>query len=420
MTPKCLVLFGWIHLNIIANVMLRYYNASLPEDSFQRKTAVDWLSMIYFLSYVVAFLPVLWVLDSKGLRVNNLLGTGLNLVGTWLKVAAVNSDLFPLLLVAQTLCGLAEVFVLPVPPRLAAVWFGPRQVSTACSFGVLANEFGVAVGFLLPPVLVPDSPSLDTVESNLRYMMIGAAVYSTVVFITMIFVFRAKPPKPPSRAQYLIESREREWTDQSKVTFLRSLALYRNSLSRLLKNFNFLLLMISYGLNTGSFYAISTLLNAMVLSYHPGEQADAGRIGLTIVLAGVVASLVAGFWLDKTRAFKSTSVGIYALTFLGMVAFTFTLDQPLWVIYLTAGALGFFMTGYLPVGYQFAAEITYPEPEGSSSGLLTASAMVFGMVMTLGMRAMMNQVSIMAANIFVSATLLVGMCMTVRAALCAK
>ena len=34
------------------------------------------------------------------------------------------------------------------------------------------------------------------------------------------------------------------------------------------------------------------------------------------------------------------------------------------------------MTGYLPVGYEFAAEITYPEAEGTSSGLLTASAMV--------------------------------------------
>ena len=62
------------------------------------------------------------------------------MVGTWLKVAAVDSDLFALLLSAQTLCGLAEVFVLPVPPRLAAVWFGPGQVSTACSFGVLANQ----------------------------------------------------------------------------------------------------------------------------------------------------------------------------------------------------------------------------------------------------------------------------------------
>lgn len=34
----------------------------------------------------------------------------------------------------------------------------------------------------------------------------------------------------------------------------------------------------------------------------------------------------------------------------------------------------FFMTGYLPVGFEFSAEITYPEPEGTSSGLLNASA----------------------------------------------
>lgn len=32
------------------------------------------------------------------------------------------------------------------------------------------------------------------------------------------------------------------------------------------------------------------------------------------------------------------------------------------------------MTGYLPVGFEFSAEITYPEPEGTSSGLLNASA----------------------------------------------
>ena len=34
------------------------------------------------------------------------------------------------------------------------------------------------------------------------------------------------------------------------------------------------------------------------------------------------------------------------------------------------------MTGYLPVGFEFAAEITYPESEGTSSGLLNASAKV--------------------------------------------
>ena len=35
------------------------------------------------------------------------------------------------------------------------------------------------------------------------------------------------------------------------------------------------------------------------------------------------------------------------------------------------------MTGYLPLGFEFAAEITFPESEGTSSGLLNASAQVW-------------------------------------------
>lgn len=34
------------------------------------------------------------------------------------------------------------------------------------------------------------------------------------------------------------------------------------------------------------------------------------------------------------------------------------------------------MTGYLPVGFEFAAELTYPEPEGTSAGLLNAASQV--------------------------------------------
>lgn len=40
------------------------------------------------------------------------------------------------------------------------------------------------------------------------------------------------------------------------------------------------------------------------------------------------------------------------------------------------------MTGYLPLGFEFAAEITFPESEGTSSGLLNASAQVFGILCT--------------------------------------
>jgi hypothetical protein len=35
-----------------------------------------------------------------------------------------------------------------------------------------------------------------------------------------------------------------------------------------------------------------------------GHEQSAGQIGLVLVLAGVVGSIVAGLWLDKTKSFK--------------------------------------------------------------------------------------------------------------------
>ncbi len=38
------------------------------------------------------------------------------------------------------------------------------------------------------------------------------------------------------------------------------------------------------------------------------------------------------------------------------------------------------MNGYLTVGYEFAAELTYPESESTSSGLLNASGELCGVL----------------------------------------
>lgn len=43
------------------------------------------------------------------------------------------------------------------------------------------------------------------------------------------------------------------------------------------------------------------------------------------------------------------------------------------------------MTGYLPLGFEFAAELTFPIAEGTTSGLLNGSAQIFGIGMTYGM-----------------------------------
>jgi FLVCR family feline leukemia virus subgroup C receptor-related protein len=66
------------------------------------------------------------------------------------------------------------------------------------------------------------------------------------------------------------------------------------------------------------------------------------------------------------------------------------------------------MTGYLPVGFEFAAELTYPEPEVTSSGLLNASAQVFGIVFTIIGGWLLNSYGDLVCNGSLSAALFFG------------
>ncbi|XP_072424061.1 choline/ethanolamine transporter flvcr2a isoform X2 [Chiloscyllium punctatum] len=385
--------FQWIQYGIINNIIMKYYNVA----SF----TIDWLSMIYFVAYIPIIFPVTWLLDRKGLRVIALVGSGLNCCGAWIKIASVRPDLFAVTFFGQTVCGIAQVFILGMPSRIASVWFGANEVSTACAIAVFGNQMGVALGFLIPPIIVPNVDDLDQLTYHINIMFYGTAAVATLLFILVILVFQEKPDIPPSQAQAAILAKP--MLDYS----------YVQSILQLIKNMPFFLLVVTYGINTGSYYAVSTLLNKMVLTHYPGEELNAGRIGLTIVVAGMVGSIICGIWLDKTRTYKQTTSVVYFLAFTGMVTFTFTLNLGhLWVVFLTAGMLGFFMTGYLPLGFEFGAELTYPESEGTSSGLLNESAQVFGITFTIAQGKLIDHFGTVAGNIFISVFLFVGTVIT--------
>ncbi|PNF35121.1 Feline leukemia virus subgroup C receptor-related protein 2 [Cryptotermes secundus] len=289
--------------------------------------------------------------------------------GSWIKVASASPDMFVVAFVGQTLVAMSQVFILSVPARLAAVWFGPNEVSSACSVGVFGNQLGIAIGFLIPPMIVKNHDSLDEIGHDLSVMYYSVAGFTTVLLVLIILLFKAEPPLPPSLAQ--AEQRAKEDTN------------FVGSVKRLVTNRGYVLLMMSYGLNVGVFYAISTLLNQVVLIYFPNGEEDAGRIGLLMVLAGMLGSVLSGIVLDKTHRFKETTMALYIFSLLGMVAYMFTLSTgKIGIVYATGALLGFFMTGYLPVGFELAAELTYPEPEGTSAGILNAAVQLFGIALT--------------------------------------
>ncbi|XP_037800197.1 feline leukemia virus subgroup C receptor-related protein 2-like [Penaeus monodon] len=381
--------FQWIQYSIINNIIVRYYGV--------KSTMVDWTSMLYMVTYIPLIFPASWYLEKKGLRKAVLIGSCGTMIGSWVKVASVAPDRWWVTFLGQCITAVSQIFILGIPARLAAVWFGPTQVSTACAIGVFGNQLGVALGFLLPPAIVPDSEDPDEVATGLAIMFYSVAGLTTLLFVTIIVVFKESPPTPPSTAAL---SQEDSGT-------------YFHGVVRLMKNPGYVLLLLSYGINVGAFYAISTLLNQVVLGHFPGETKNAGRIGLLIVLAGMLGSVVCGFILDRTAKFKLVTLIIYVMSMVFMLAYTFIFHlETLWLVFVTAGLLGFFMTGYLPVGFEFAAELTYPEAEGTSSGLLNASAQFFGIFCTMADGQLLESFGDMAANLLLVAVLLVGSVMT--------
>uniref|UniRef100_U3IW18 FLVCR choline and putative heme transporter 2 n=1 Tax=Anas platyrhynchos platyrhynchos TaxID=8840 RepID=U3IW18_ANAPP len=354
--------FQWIQYGSISNVFMRFYGVSA--------FAIDWLSMCYMLTYIPLLFPVAWLLDRRGLRLIALTGSALNALGAWVKLGSLRPPLFPVTVLGQVICSLAQVFILGMPSCIASVWFGSREVSTACSIAVFGNQLGIALGFLVPPVLVPNVENVEKLAYHISIMFFMTAGVATALFILVVIVFKEKPPYPPSQAQALI---------QSRPTVEYS---YVQSILRLLRNTSFVLLMVTYG-KVWLFWAAITA-------------------GLRLERAWWLCT----FW-------EQTTLVVYIMSLVGMIVYTFTLSLGhLWVVFVTAGVLGFFMTGYLPLGFEFAAELTYPESEGTSSGLLNVSAQIFGIAFTISQGQIMDRYGTKAGNLFLCSFLLLGTIMT--------
>ncbi|XP_058054546.1 heme transporter FLVCR2 [Anopheles bellator] len=384
----------WIQYSIIANIVQRYYDIT--------STWVDWTSMIFMILYIPLIFPASWILDKMGLRIAAISGVLGTCLGAWVKCFSVSPELFWVGFVGQSIVAASQVFILSLPAKVAAVWFGPDQVSSACSIGVFGNQLGIAVGFLAPPLLVENHDDISLIGDDLRLMFYIVAGFTTFLVILVLFFFKAAPPTPPSAAQ-----------EATKTPNPLQSSPFLHSIKRLMLNRNYVLLLISYGMNVGVFYAISTLLNQIVLTHYPGHEVDAGRIGVCIVFAGMLGSVACGVVLDKTHRFKETTLAVYVFTMIGMWIYTFTLSVGhIAVVYVTSSLLGFFMTGYLPVGFEFAAELTYPEPEGTSTGLLNAAAQVFGITFTMLYSELLNSNGDIVANVTMAVMLLVGSVVT--------
>ncbi|XP_011698243.1 PREDICTED: feline leukemia virus subgroup C receptor-related protein 2-like [Wasmannia auropunctata] len=384
----------WIEYSIITNIVTRYYGVS--------SLTVDWTSMSFMAFYAAFIFPASYVTDRCGLRWTTILGSGLNCLGAWIKTFSVQPDRFYVVFIGHSIVALAQTLVLPLPGRVAAQWFPSTQLSTATSLGIFGNQLGVSLGFLIGPMIVKNHDSLEDIGKDLSRLCLIVAIVSTIVFAVVLTLFQNEPKLPPSETRAL-----------QKISRTKKREEFVAPIKRLCKNKNYIMLCNSYGLNVGVLNAVSTLLNQIFLAHFKNGEEDAGRIGLAIILTGMAGSVSFGIILDKTHKFKQTAVTVYFLTFCGQILFAvFTCLGIKWMVYVSAIFLGFFMSGYLALGYDLCTEFTYPESENIPAGLLNITTSIYGIILIVIFGLLLNAYGDIPVHVGLCLALLLGFILT--------
>jgi MFS family permease len=98
---------------------------------------------------------------------------------------------------------------------------------------------------------------------------------------------------------------------------------------------------------------------------------------------GIVGAVAISLISDRIRRRKP----FILLALIGLVPglIGMTYGTAAWLLMLSGFAFGFFLLSAGPVGFQYAAEITHPAPEGTSNTLLLMMGQVSGILFILGM-----------------------------------
>jgi len=154
------------------------------------------------------------------------------------------------------------------------------------------------------------------------------------------------------------------------------------------KDFLFLLIMFFVGL--GMFNSISTWIEDIVRP-RGFSISQAGLLGGLMLIGGIIGAVVVPLFSDKSRRRKPFLVMALAGLLPGLIGITFAESYGL---LLVSGFLfGFFLLSAGPIGFQYAAEVTHPAPEGTSNSLLLVAGQISGILFILGMDALKSPVS---------------------------
>jgi MFS family permease len=297
------------------------------------------LAMTFMIAFIPLSIPVSWAIDTYGFH--KAVGLGAIIMGIFGITRGLAGDNYALVLISTIGLAISQPFLLNSWTKVPAQWFGIEERATAVGLVTLASLIGTALGMVLTPILI-ESISIPTVQ--LIYG--GIAALSALLFVVLAREHPPTPPCPPG-----MEVR----------------ALMLAGLKHAFKVKDFVLYLAVAFIGLGLFNGVNTWVEDIIRP-RGFTPTDAGTLGAVLLVGGLLGAVIIPPFSDKQHKRKKFMLLGIVLSIPGLIGVTFATS--FWLLLVSGFALGFFLISTGPIGFQYAAEITFPTPEGTSNGLI--------------------------------------------------
>jgi MFS family permease len=306
---------------------------------------IGMMAMVFMLAFVPLSIPISWLIDRFGFYPTVAIGS--ILIGGFGLLRGLAGSNFALAFAATIGMAAAQPFFLNSWTKVSAHWFPAGERATSVGLVTLANLVGTALGLVLTPLLATGR-SIATVQ-----LWYGAAAIATA--LVFILVARERPATPPDA------SAEAE----------RALMLDGLKSALRLKPFRRYLLIAFVGL--GIFNGITTWVEGIVKPRGLDSE-QAGILGAVMLVAGIIGAIVLPLLSDRIKKRRPFIIIGIVGAIPGLVGLALFQTFPL--LALSSFVLGFFLVSVNPTGTQYASEVAFPTPEGTSNGLISLAGQV--------------------------------------------
>jgi MFS family permease len=337
-----------------------FYKGQFDPSSFLN---INFLAMLYMILFLLLSFPASYIIDTYGIK--SALRLGAAIAG----IAGISKALFATsftgVVISQAGLAVAQPFILNAVTAVTVRWFPLEERGLAAGLSALAQYIGIIIAMLVTPLLVGSNPELASYGAGFEKML---WIFGVITAISSLSVFILVKEHPEGYEYSEKDSRHE----------------FGKGVLHILRNRDMQITMLLFLIGLGIFNAISSMTDS--ISEYAGVKDSDGLIGGLMLIGGIFGAVILPALSDRYRMRKIFLViclagmvpGIFGLSFAGNLGFT--QETTYMLLLVSSFIVGFFVMSAGPIGFQYAAEVSYPAPESASQGMLLWVGQLSGMI----------------------------------------